>query len=85
MYNTYKNYDIQVRWKSDHSNLFPLMKGVKQGGCLSSIIFTSYLEELIHKIIINSGIDVILVELTVESLLILMTWLLYHPLFFGLK
>ena len=35
LYNMYTNSDMQVRWKSELSNVFPLMNGVKQGGaCL---------------------------------------------------
>ena len=33
----YTNSDMQVKWKSELSNVFPLMNGVKQGGCLSPI------------------------------------------------
>ena len=44
------NFDMQVRWKSDLSNVFPLMNGVKQGGCPSPMLFTLYLDGLIRKI-----------------------------------
>ena len=43
LYNMYTNSDMQVRWKSELSNVFPLMNGVKQGGCLSPRLFTLYL------------------------------------------
>ena len=39
----YTNSDMQVRWKSELSNVFPLMNDVKQGGCLSPMLFTLYL------------------------------------------
>ena len=41
---------MQVKWKSELSNVFPLMNGVKQGGCLSPMLFTLYLDGLIHKL-----------------------------------
>ena len=46
----YTNSDMQVRWKSELSNVFPLMNGVKQGGCLSPMLFTLYLYGLIQKL-----------------------------------
>ena len=48
--NMYTNSDMQVRWKSEHSNVFPLMNGIKQGGCLSPVLFTLYLDGLIQKL-----------------------------------
>ena len=50
LYNMYINSDMQVRWKSELSNVFPLMNGVKQGGCLSPMLFTLYLDGLIQKL-----------------------------------
>ena len=50
LYNMYTNSDMQVRWKSELSNVFPLMNGVKQGGCLSPMLFTLYLDGLIQKL-----------------------------------
>ena len=41
---------MQVRWKSELLNVFPLMNGVKQGGCLSHILFTLYLDGLIQQL-----------------------------------
>ena len=46
----YTNSDMQVRWKSEHSNVFPLMNGVKQGCCLSPVLFTLYLDGLIQNL-----------------------------------
>ena len=46
----YTNYDMQVRWMSELSNVFPLMNGVKQGGCLSPMLFTLYLDGLIQNL-----------------------------------
>ena len=50
LYNMYTNSDMQVRWKSELSNVFPLMNGVKQGGCLSPMLFTMYLDGTIQKV-----------------------------------
>ena len=50
LYNMFTNSDIQVRWKSKLSNVFPLMHGVKQGGCLSPMLFMLYLDGLIQKL-----------------------------------
>ena len=50
LYNMYTNSDMQVRWKSELSNVFPLMNGVKQGGCLSPMLFTLYMDGLIQKL-----------------------------------
>ena len=50
LYNMYTNSDMQVRWKSELSNVFLLMNGVKQGGCLSPMLFTLYLNGLIQKL-----------------------------------
>ena len=50
LYNMYTNSDMQVRWKSELSNVFTLMNVVKQGGCLSPMLFTLYLDGLIQKL-----------------------------------
>ena len=50
LYNMYTNSDMQVRWRSELSNAFPFMNGVKQGGCLSPMLFTLYLDGLIQKL-----------------------------------
>ena len=55
LYNMYTNSDVQVRWKSELSNVFPLMNGVKQEGCLCTMLFTLYLDGLIQKLM-QSGI-----------------------------
>ena len=50
LYNMYTNADMQIRSKSELSNVFPLMNSVKQGMCLSSMLFTLYLDGLIQKL-----------------------------------
>ena len=46
----YTHSSMQVKWKSELSNVFPWMIGVRHGGCLSPIIFTLFLDELIQKL-----------------------------------
>ena len=41
---------MQIRCKSELSNVFPLMNGVNEGGCLSPILITLYLDGLIQKL-----------------------------------
>ena len=41
---------MKVRWKSEISNSFTLQNGVKQGGCLSSMLFTVYFDGLIRRL-----------------------------------
>ena len=41
---------MKVRWKSETSNSFTLQNGVKQDGCLSSMLFTVYFDELIRRL-----------------------------------
>ena len=44
LYTMYTNSDMQVIWKSELSNVFPLMNGVKQVGCLYPMLFTLYMD-----------------------------------------
>ena len=41
---------MKVRWKSETSNSFTLHNGVKQGGCLSPMLFTVYFNGLIRRL-----------------------------------
>ena len=50
LYNMYTNSNMQVRWKSELSNVFPLMNSVNLGGCLSPMLFTLYLDGIIQKL-----------------------------------
>ena len=50
MYNLYTNPDRQVRWKPELSNVFASINCVKQDGCLSPMLFTLYIDGLIHKL-----------------------------------
>ena len=46
----YTHSKVHVRWKAELSNSFALKNGVKQGGCLSPILFTLYLDGLLCKL-----------------------------------
>ena len=48
LYNMSTNSDMQVSWKSELSNVFPLMNGVKQAGCLSPIYLDGLIQKLKH-------------------------------------
>ena len=45
--NMYIHQKIQVKWNDMLSNQYSISNGVKQGGCLSSTLFTIYLNDLI--------------------------------------
>ena len=51
LYNMFTHSDMQERWKSELSKVFPLMNGVKQQGkYLSPMLFTLYLDGLVQKL-----------------------------------
>ena len=41
---------MHVQWNSAHSTPFSLHNGVKQGGVLSPILFTIYIDSLLQKL-----------------------------------
>ena len=41
---------MKVRWRSETSNSFTLQNGVKQGECLSPVLFTVYFDGLIRRL-----------------------------------
>ena len=43
----YQSQSLQVRWNSTVSSSFGVTNGVRQGGVLSSILFTVYMDELL--------------------------------------
>ena len=45
----------QVRWDNHYSNWFPVSAGVRQGGVLSAVLYSIYVNDLIH-ILQTSGI-----------------------------
>ena len=48
------NQTIQVRWNNTLSNVCGISNGVKQGGCLSSTLFSLYINNLIDILRKNS-------------------------------
>ena len=50
LYNMYTHSEMQVRWKDNLSIPFALNNGVKQGGVLSPIVFTLYINGLLERL-----------------------------------
>ena len=48
--NMYTNQEIQIKWNNLLSTKCEISNGVKQGGCLSSILFSVYLNNLIFNL-----------------------------------
>ena len=48
--NMYTNQTLQIRWGAQNSSKFSVSNGVKQGGVLSPILFTVYINELLLKL-----------------------------------
>ena len=44
----YSSQQLQMRWNGILSLLFPVLNGVRQGGVLSPILFTVYIDELLQ-------------------------------------
>ena len=49
-FNMYTQSVMKVRWRSETSNSFTLQNRVKQGGCLSPMLFTVYFDGLIRRL-----------------------------------
>ena len=50
LFNMYTHSEMKVRWESETSKSFSLQNGVKQGGCLSPMLFTVYFNILIKRL-----------------------------------
>ena len=48
--NSYCSQKMGIRWNGTYSDTFTICNGVKQGGVLSPLLFTIYLEELLVKL-----------------------------------
>ena len=47
----YSNIEAHVKWNSNYSDKFKINNGVKQGGVISPMLFTLYIDELISRIL----------------------------------
>ena len=50
LFNMYTHSTTKVRWNETYSKSFPLQNGVKQGNCLSPILFTISIEGLLERL-----------------------------------
>ena len=50
LFNMYSHSDMRVRWKNSLSTSFALQNGVKQGGVLSPILFSLYINGLLDRL-----------------------------------
>ena len=46
----YTNQSVKVRWGNNNSSMFHISNGVKQGGVLSPILFSVYIDELLMRL-----------------------------------
>ena len=46
----YSQQQVCVRWNASHSEKFPVGNGVRQGGVLSPILFTVYIDDLLYQL-----------------------------------
>ena len=46
----YTNQKCSVRWRSQHSDYFNVATGVKQGGVISLILFSCYIDKLFSQL-----------------------------------
>ena len=50
LYYMYTNQECSVRWGSEHSDYFNVSNGVKQGGVISPILFSCYIDKLFSQL-----------------------------------
>ena len=82
--NMYVNQCLQVRWNSLVSDRFSIANGVKQGGVLSPILFSIYMDKLIKQLR-NSNIGCKIVNQYVGVFLLRRRYLIIMPSITGIK
>ncbi len=50
LYNMYTNQSLKVRWGTITGDKFNVKNGVKQGGVLSPILFSAYMDDLFTRL-----------------------------------
>ena len=50
LFSWYRDQELVVRWNADISASFNVSNGVRQGGVLSPILFTVYIDELLQRL-----------------------------------
>ncbi len=50
LFSWYRDQKLAVRWNADLSASFNVTNGVRQGGVLSPILFTVYVDELLQRL-----------------------------------
>ena len=50
LYYMYTNQKCHVRWNNEHSDSFSVSNGVKQGGVISPLLFSIYIDNLFSKL-----------------------------------
>ena len=66
---------LSVRWNTTFSTKFGVSNGVRQGGVISPILFTVYIDELLSRLDLTWVLDVILAIILLEVSVTLMMWL----------
>ena len=64
--NWYRKLNASVLWNGMYGRIFPILCGVRQGGVLSPILFSIYVDDLIHR---QSGCGVHVGSLFVGSIM----------------
>ena len=69
----YQKQSLQVRWQSTLSEPFAVSNGVRQGGVLSPILFTVYIDDLLLDLH-QHGVAVFGISILLELFVMPMMW-----------